>query len=78
MEYKYKTFEFPETANGQVEKLKKIDKMEAEGWELVSETVQPASMDRGAACLMFIICLPLIFFTFNKSKIILTFRRPDE
>jgi len=73
--HKFKTLEFPNNAGGQRRKLETIHKMEADGWEVVEETIQPAQFDGVGACCAALICLPLAFVAYRNGRIVVAFRK---
>lgn len=73
--FKYLTKEFPNNAYGQKKKLQTIEKLEADGWDIVEETIQPGQFDGGSACCLFLICMPLAFFAYKNGRIVISFRK---
>jgi hypothetical protein len=57
----FKTLTFPNTPQGQKEKVQALSKHASEGWRVVSETVTPGKFRGSNACCLFLICAPLAF-----------------
>lgn len=80
----FKTLKFPDTEDGQRQKIAAMSEASAKGWKLVSETITSESVDLGdsarkAACLCFLcgpFCTPFLMNPTKKNGCInLTFSR---
>ncbi|MCL2046887.1 MAG: zinc-ribbon domain-containing protein [Oscillospiraceae bacterium] len=63
----YKTLEFPNTPEGQRNKILTLENLSREGWRVVSETVTEGSFKGGKACCLYLICAPLAFLAGKKD-----------
>ena len=66
----FKTLQFPNTPNGQQQKVKSLTVESAQGWRVVGETIEQGEFKGGKACCLFTICAPLAFFAGRKDSII--------
>ena len=61
MATEFKTLTFPNTSEGQAQKVKSLQEEAANGWEVVSETITQGKFKGGKACCLYTICMPLAF-----------------
>ena len=62
MAAEFKTLEFPNTPQGQKQKIEELQKASTEGWEVVSETItQGKFKGKTACCYGVACCLPAAF-----------------
>ena len=66
----FKTLQFPNTSAGQAEKVRALEKLTAEGWRVVSETIIPGRFKGGKACCLFLIFAQCAFLAGLKDDII--------
>ena len=66
----FKTLTFPNTPQGQKEKVEALARYTNEGWHVVAETVTPGKFRGGDACCLFLICAPLAFLAGHHDDII--------
>jgi hypothetical protein len=66
----FKTLQFANTPAGQAEKTKTLARESAEGWRVVSETIQAGDFKKEKACLLFLVCAPLAFLAGNQEGVI--------
>lgn len=66
----FKTLQFPNTAAGQAEKIKALERESAQGWRVISETIVPGKFKGGKACCLFAILPPCAFIAGYKDDII--------
>jgi hypothetical protein len=72
----FKTLTFPNTPEGQQEKISALQTAASEGWTVVSETVKEGEFRGGLACCLAIIFWPLTFLVGHKTgEIVLTLKR---
>lgn len=57
----FKHLKFPNTKEGQEEKIEALEEYSEEGWRVVSETITPGKFRGGDACCLFLICAPCAF-----------------
>lgn len=57
----FKHLKFPNTKQGQEEKVETLEEYSAEGWHVVSETITPGKFNGGQACCLFMIFAPCAF-----------------
>lgn len=74
---KFKTMQFPNSAKGQRDKAKALEKASEEGWELVSETIVSGKFKGGKACCFALIFLPCAFLAGHTSDVIQITLRKD-
>jgi hypothetical protein len=58
-EFKY--LKFPNTKEGQEEKIEALQEYSEDGWRVVAETITPGKFKGGDACCLFLICAPCAF-----------------
>lgn len=58
----FKTLNFPNSQQGQKEKIKALREASAEDWKITSETITPGKFKGGKACCLFVIFAPCAFF----------------
>ena len=61
MQKEYQTVHFPNTPEGQTQKITSLNSMSQSGWRVTSETITPGKFKGKKACCMFVICTPLAF-----------------
>lgn len=66
----FKTLQFPNTPQGQTEKIKALEMETAQGWRVISETIVPGKFKGGKACFLFFIFAPCAFLAGHKNDII--------
>jgi hypothetical protein len=66
----FKTLQFPNTPAGQVEKTRALARESAQGWRLVSETIQAGDFNKEKACCFFMIFAPCAFLAGHKEGVI--------
>ena len=59
--FEFKTLEFPNTPQGQDEKVRALQFESTQGWRVVSETITPGHFKGGQACCLFAIFAPCAF-----------------
>jgi hypothetical protein len=57
----FKTLTFPNTPEGQEQKIKELQKASEEGWEVVSETITQGKFKGKKACCLAFLFLPCAF-----------------
>ena len=57
----FMTVQFPNTAEGQLQKTQRLAKLDSEGWHVVSETITAGSFKKEKACCFFMIFAPCAF-----------------
>ena len=57
----FKHLKFPNTKQGQEEKIETLEEYSADGWHVVSETITPGKFNGGQACCLFMIFAPCAF-----------------
>ena len=76
MALEYQTLKFPNDANGLREKDRTMAGGLADGWRVVSESVEPGHMKGGEMCCGATICLPLAALAGRTSGyVVVTFAR---
>ncbi|HTT98434.1 MAG TPA: hypothetical protein VMF58_10315 [Rhizomicrobium sp.] len=65
-----KTLRFPNTARGQADKVRALQRETSLGWRVVSETIVPGKFRGGEACCLFLICMPCAFLAGHNDDII--------
>jgi hypothetical protein len=80
--FEFKTLEFPNTPQGQDEKVRALQFESTQGWRVVSETITPGHFKGGEACCLFAIFAPCAFLAGRtKGTITVTLQReisPDS
>lgn len=56
-----RTLQYPNTSDGQKQKLRDLQAHVSRGWKIVSETITPGHIKGTEACCLAAICLPLGF-----------------
>lgn len=66
----FQTFRFPNTPEGQRQKVERLAAESAQGWRIVSETIEQGEFKGGKACCLFTICAPLAFLAGRHDSVI--------
>lgn len=66
----FKTLQFPNTPQGQTEKIKTLEIESAQGWRVISETIVPGKFKGEKACCLFFIFAPCAFLAGHKDDTI--------
>lgn len=66
----YKTMHFLNTPEGQRQKVEALAIAHAEGWRVISETIEQGKFRGGEACCLFMICAPCAFLAGNYDSTI--------
>ena len=66
----FQTLRFPNTPEGQQQKVEKLALLSAQGWRIVSETIEQGEFKGGKACCLFTICAPLAFLAGRHDSMI--------
>lgn len=76
--YKYTTRQFPQTAAGQATKVKTIEQLEGQDWEVSSEVLLPGQVNAGKACVLLLACFPAVFFAWEPGQCVVSFRKETK
>ena len=63
----FKQLKFPNTKQGQENKIKALEEYSADGWHVVSETITQGKFNGGQACCLFLIFAPCAFLAGSSN-----------
>ncbi len=66
----FQTVRFPNTTEGQQQKVAWLAAESASGWRVVSETIEQGEFKGKKACCLFVICAPLAFLAGREDSVI--------
>lgn len=66
----FQTLRFPNTPAGQLQKAEKLAAESAQGWRVVSETIEQGEFKGKKACLLFILFPPLAFLAGRHDSVV--------
>ena len=66
----FKTLQFPNTPDGQLQKTRALEYETASGWRVVSETITAGDFNKEKACCFFLIFAPCAFLAGHAEGII--------
>jgi hypothetical protein len=66
----FQTLQFPNTPEGQRQKVEKLAAESAQGWRIVSETIEQGEFKGGKACFLFMLCPAFAFLAGRHEGVI--------
>ena len=66
----FQTLRFPNTPEGQQQKIERLAAESAQGWRIVSETIEHGEFKGKKACCLFMICAPFAFLAGRHDSVI--------